>query len=50
MSPRAWEGQGEGLALSETQRFEWLRLWRTESVGPRGIMAQLPQAFPRANI
>jgi DNA processing protein len=39
MSSRAWEGQGEGLALSQAQRFDWLRLSRTESVGPRTFRA-----------
>jgi hypothetical protein len=34
----------EGPRLSDTQRFDWLRLWRSESIGPRGIMAQTPQA------
>jgi hypothetical protein len=31
-----------GQPLSEAQRFDWLRLLRSESVGPRGIMAQTP--------
>ncbi len=34
----------EGPQLSDAQRFDWLRLMRSESVGPRGIMAQTPQA------
>ncbi|HLH11813.1 MAG TPA: DNA-processing protein DprA [Methylovirgula sp.] len=25
----------EGLVLSDAQRFDWLRLWRSEQVGPR---------------
>jgi hypothetical protein len=33
----------EELRLSDEQRFDWLRLLRSESVGPRGIMAQTPQ-------
>jgi hypothetical protein len=23
-----------GLQLSDAQRFDWLRLWRSESIGP----------------
>jgi hypothetical protein len=30
--------------LSEEERLDWLRLIRSENVGPRGIMAQTPQA------
>ena len=30
--------------LSDEQRIDWLRLIRSEHVGPRGIMAQTPQA------
>jgi hypothetical protein len=26
-------------------KLDWLRLIRSENVGPRGIMAQTPQAF-----
>jgi DNA processing protein len=29
----------EGNRLSEAQRFDWLRLWRSESVGPRSFRA-----------
>jgi DNA processing protein len=29
--------------LNEAQRIEWLRLIRSDNVGPRGIMAQTPQ-------
>jgi DNA processing protein len=29
----------EGDRLSEAQRFDWLRLWRCESVGPRSFRA-----------
>jgi len=32
----------DSLKLFGAQRFDWLRLWRSESVGPRGIMAQTP--------
>jgi DNA processing protein len=28
--------------LSDEQRVEWLRLIRSDNVGPRGIMAQTP--------
>jgi DprA-like N-terminal HHH domain len=34
----------EGVQLSEEQRLDWLRLIRSDNVGPRGIMAQTPQA------
>jgi DprA-like N-terminal HHH domain len=34
-------------ALSEDERIHWLRLIRSENVGPRGIMAQSPEALPR---
>jgi hypothetical protein len=30
--------------LSDDQRLDWLRLIRSENVGPSGIMAQTPQA------
>jgi hypothetical protein len=33
----------DGVRLSEEQRLDWLRLIRSENVGPRGIMAQTPQ-------
>jgi len=29
--------------LTEAQRIDWLRLIRSDNVGPRGIMAQTPQ-------
>src|SRR4051794_17196687 len=32
--------------LSEAQRIEWLRLIRSDNVGPRGIMAQTPPNPP----
>jgi hypothetical protein len=35
---------GEGVRLSEEQRLDWLRLIRSDNIGPRGIMAQTPQA------
>jgi DNA processing protein len=31
--------------LTDTQRIDWLRLIRSDNVGPRGIMAQTPQAL-----
>jgi hypothetical protein len=31
--------------LNEAQRIEWLRLIRSDNVGPRGIMAQTPQDY-----
>jgi hypothetical protein len=30
------------LRLTDSQRLDWLRLFRSENVGPRGIMAQAP--------
>ena len=32
------------IHLTEAQRVDWLRLIRSDNVGPRGIMAQTPQA------
>jgi hypothetical protein len=29
--------------LTDDQRIDWLRLIRSDNVGPRGIMAQTPQ-------
>jgi hypothetical protein len=34
----------DGVQLSNEQRLDWLRLIRSDNVGPRGIMAQTPQA------
>jgi DNA processing protein len=31
--------------LTDEQRIDWLRLIRSDNVGPRGIMAQTPQAL-----
>jgi len=31
-----------GVRLSEEQRLDWLRLIRSDHIGPRGIMAQTP--------
>jgi gluconate kinase len=36
------EGAG-GIRLTDEQRIDWLRLIRSQNVGPRGIMAQTPQ-------
>jgi gluconate kinase len=33
-----------GVRLSDEQRIDWLRLIRSQNVGPRGIMAQTPEA------
>jgi hypothetical protein len=37
----------EGVRLSDEQKLDWLRLIRSENVGPRGIMAQTPEAIGR---
>jgi len=29
--------------LTDAERIDWLRLIRSDNVGPRGIMAQTPQ-------
>jgi hypothetical protein len=31
--------------LTDEQRIDWLRLIRSDNVGPRGIMPQTPQEF-----
>jgi hypothetical protein len=31
--------------ISRDTKLDWLRLIRSENVGPRGIMAQTPQDF-----
>jgi hypothetical protein len=33
-----------GVRLTDDQRIDWLRLIRSQNIGPRGIMAQTPQA------
>ena len=33
---------GKAVHLSDEQRLDWLRLIRSQNVGPRGIMAQMP--------
>jgi hypothetical protein len=35
--------------LTDEQRVDWLRLIRSDNVGPRGIMAQTPQADRTGN-
>jgi hypothetical protein len=35
----------ERVRLSEEQRLDWLRLIRSDNIGPRGIMAQTPAMF-----
>lgn len=32
------------VRLSDEQKLDWLRLIRSENIGPRGIMEQTPQA------
>jgi hypothetical protein len=34
----------KAIRLTDEQRLDWLRLIRSQNVGPRGIMAQTPQA------
>jgi hypothetical protein len=34
----------DDVHLTDEQRIDWLRLIRSQNVGPRGIMAQLPEA------
>jgi hypothetical protein len=36
--------KSEDFQLSDEQRLDWLRLIRSNNVGPRGIMAQTPEA------
>jgi hypothetical protein len=31
-----------GIRLTDEQRIDWLRLIRSQNIGPRGIMAQTP--------
>jgi len=33
----------QGVHLTDEQRLDWLRLIRSQNVGPRGIMAQTPE-------
>jgi hypothetical protein len=32
----------DSIRLTDEQRLDWLRLIRSDNVGPRGIMAQTP--------
>jgi hypothetical protein len=41
---RAVDERRHSVGLSDEQRLDWLRLIRSQNVGPRGIMAQTPQA------
>jgi hypothetical protein len=34
----------KAIRLTNEQRLDWLRLIRSQNVGPRGILAQTPQA------
>jgi hypothetical protein len=34
----------QNVHLTDAQRIDWLRLIRSDRVGPHGIMAQTPQA------
>lgn len=34
---------GRGIRLDDDQRLAWLRLIRSENIGPVGIMAQTPE-------
>jgi gluconate kinase len=33
----------QDIRLSDEQRLDWLRLIRSQNIGPRGIMAQTPE-------
>src|SRR4029077_8949478 len=35
--------RAHSIHLTDEQRLDWLRLIRSQNVGPRGIMAQTPQ-------
>jgi hypothetical protein len=41
---RSRGGMTKNTHLTDEQRIDWLRLIRSDNVGPRGIMAQTPQA------
>ena len=36
---------GKNIRLSDDERVDWLRLIRSENIGPRGIMAQRQEHF-----
>lgn len=43
MPPGGEVNKGKGsVHLTDEQRIDWLRLIRSQNVGPRGIMAQTP--------
>ncbi len=39
----------DNVRLTDERRIDWLRLIRTPNIGPRGIMAQTPQAIPEGD-
>lgn len=45
----AFDRQAEPASspLTDEELIDWLRLIRSENVGPTGIMAQTPQAEPQ---
>jgi len=43
LATEACVGNSGTIHLSDEQRIDWLRLIRSDNVGPRGIMAQTPQ-------
>jgi hypothetical protein len=45
LRPRQRGGRalGEGVKLTDEQRLDWLRLIRSDNIGPRGIMYQMHQ-------
>ena len=45
MRGRCMAGNETNLNLTDAQRLDWLRLFRSDNVGPRGIMAQTPPGF-----
>jgi hypothetical protein len=47
MLPPQWTPKRPGTThLTDAQRIDWLRLIRSDNVGPRGIMAQTPPGNP----
>jgi hypothetical protein len=39
------KNSANGVRLTDEQRIDWLRLIRSQNIGPRGIMAQTPENF-----
>jgi hypothetical protein len=37
--------QTQEVRLTDEQRLDWLRLIRSQNIGPRDIIAQTPQAI-----